>query len=450
MYAPSVPPSATPGPFVRQRVLWIAAWFAGTRLWSYAFMVLGSHWQLPQERYAFWAGQAADGLWYQHVPNRWLDVFGRWDSMYYVDIATRGYPPPPPEGGIAFSAAFFPLVPSLMRGLSELIPPLTPFAAGILLSNLLFFAALVYLERLVRLDASERAARAVVVALLVFPTSHFFSVVYSEATALALTVLALYAVRTARPGLASVACGLGLWARPTGWVTCVAVALELLRDDADLGGRRGEGADAVEPELVEGSVAPRTLHGLRAKGADAARPELVEGSADPRTPRDGLRARGLSPRYRLRRRLAWLLVPALALAGVLALNLANLGEPLAFLHVQSVWGRSSSFPLSSFLDTRRSLDHHLFALFGLGLFALAVKQRERLSLLVFGALNLLVPLSTGSIQSMPRFVPGNLPLPLALSRAVDARPRLRALAVGAGLALLAVYSFRWGAALQPN
>lgn len=392
---------------------WIAAWFAATRLWSYAFMVLGSFWQHGQDRYAFWAGQAPDGLWYQHVPNRWLDVFGRWDSMFYVDIATRGYPPPPADGGYDFHAAFFPLVPSLMRGLSELVPPLTPFVAGVLVSNLLFFAALVYLERLVRLDASAPAARAAVLALLVFPVSHFFSVVYSEATALALTVLALYAVRTSRPGLAALACGLGLWARPTGWVTCVAVALELLRDDAAPG----------EPATLE----PAGL-GPAPSGAAAHR----------------------LGRLRLRWRLAWLLVPAVALAGVLALNLANVGDPLAFLHVQAGWGRASSFPFSSFLDTRRSADHHLFALFGLALFALAVKQHERLSLLVFGALNLLVPLSTGSIQSMPRFVMGDLPLPLALSRAALARPRLRALAVGAGLALLAVYSFRWGAALQPN
>lgn len=377
----------------RHPLLWLLAWLGGTRLWSYGFMILGSHFQAPRPRYN-WAGQAPDGLWYVHVPNRWLDVFGRWDSTFYIDIATRGYPPPPADGGYDYHAAFFPLFPSLMRGLTELVPGLTPLLAGALLSNGLLFVALAALLRLVRLDASEAEARAAVVALLLFPVSSFFSVVYSESTALALTVLALHAVRTGRPGLAAVAAGLGLWARPTGWVTCVALAIEL----------------ALVP------------------------------APSPSEP----------PRPRFTWRLAWLAVPAVALAGVLALNQATVGDPLGFLHVQAGWGRSTSFPLSSFFDTRRSVDHHLFALAGLGLFALAVHQRQRPSFLVFGALNLLVPLSTGSIQSMPRFVMGNFPLPVALGRFLASRRALRSAAVALGLTLLAVYSFRWGAGLQPN
>jgi hypothetical protein len=195
------------------------------------------------------------------------------------------------------------------------------------------------------------------------------------------------------------ACALGLWARPTGWVTCVAVAIELMRTDE----ASGASAQAVLPA-----------------------------------------------RYAFRWQLAWLAVPAIALAGVLALNYSTVGDPLGFLHVQAGWGRATSFPLSSLFDTRRSIDNHLFALLGLGLLALAVAQRQRASLVVFGAVNLLVPLSTGSIQSMPRFVMSNLPLPVALGRFVVDRPASRRAAVAIGLALLAVYSFRWGAALQPN
>jgi Mannosyltransferase (PIG-V) len=376
----------------RHPLLWLLGWLGGTRLWSYGFMVLGSYFQTPAPHYN-WAGQTPDGLWYQHVPNRWLDVFGRWDSMFYVDIATRGYPPPS-DGGYHYHAAFFPLVPSLMRGLVELLPGLTPLLAGALLSNVLLFVALATLERLLQLDGSEAEARAAVVALLVFPVSAFFSVVYSESTALALTVIALYAVRTGRPGLGAVAAGLGLWARPTGWVTCVALAIELM-------------------------------------------------SLPSASPGEPVRLR---PGWRL----AWLAVPALALVGVLALNQATVGDPLGFLHVQAGWGRRTSFPFSSFLDTGRSFDNHLFGLAGLALFALAWRQRERPSLLVLGGLSLLVPLSTGSIQSMPRFVLSNFPLPVALGRYVAAHRALQRAAVALGLALLAVYSFRWGAGLRPN
>lgn len=345
-------------------------------------MVVGSFFERLPDRYSFWAGQSAEGYWFQHVSNRWLDVFGRWDSMFYVSIAESGYPPMPADGGYLYHSAFFPLYPSLMRGLTEVVPGMSTVAAGALLSNVCFFLGVWLLYRWVSMERSDASARATVLALLVFPTSHFMSVVYSEATAFLLAMVALHGARTGRPALASLAAGAGLWVRPTGWVVCVAMAVELLTQ---------------------------------------------------------------------RRSWMWLLIPAAALSGVLLLNFANFGDAFAFVRVQAGWGRSTSFPLSSLFDTRRGVDHHLFALAGLALLGLAIKQRERLSLLAFSALNLLVPLSTGSIQSMPRFVMSNFPLSSALGRwAIAQSPRLRRALVAGGLVGLSVYSFRWGAAFPPN
>jgi hypothetical protein len=50
---------------------------------------------------------------------------------------------------------------------------------------------------------------------------------------------------------------------------------------------------------------------------------------------------------------------------------------------------------------------------------------------------------------MPRFVQANFPLPSAAARAM-ATHRARWAVLAVALGALAFYSFRWGAAMQPN
>ena len=61
----------------------------------------------------------------------------------------------------------------------------------------------------------------------------------------------------------------------------------------------------------------------------------------------------------------------------------------------------------------------------------------------FGLINLLLPLSTGSLH-------GNYPLWVVLAREVSARRRLARGAFAVSCILMLVYSFRWGAAYPPN
>jgi hypothetical protein len=111
-----------------------------------------------------------------------------WDGLWYTMIAEQGY------GDWTPKAAFWPLYPWSMRVVSDLTG-MKPEIAGYLIANICFFVALVLLYRLVALDFDERVARRTLWALALFPTSLFFTAVYTESPFLMLSVGALLAAR---------------------------------------------------------------------------------------------------------------------------------------------------------------------------------------------------------------------------------------------------------------
>ena len=160
-----------------------------------------------------------------------LEVWARWDSEWYLLIAAHGYrvdsflegyyPDYRPED----STGFFPLYPLLLRGASATGLPLV--AAGVLVSNLALLVALTLFHLLVRDEMDEQAATFSVWALLAFPTSFFFSAVYSESLSLALTLGAFLAARHRRWGWLAVCGFFGALARPTGVLVAAALLWEI-------------------------------------------------------------------------------------------------------------------------------------------------------------------------------------------------------------------------------
>jgi hypothetical protein len=136
----------------------------------------------------------------------------RWDAVWYLAIARGGYDEPP-------SAAFFPLYPLLMRGLGGSV------LAAIVVSTVCFFAALVALHALTRLELGVDAARWTVLALAFSPMAFFFSAVYSESLFLALSVGAVLAARRDRWAWAGVLGALAAATRSTGVLVLVALVL---------------------------------------------------------------------------------------------------------------------------------------------------------------------------------------------------------------------------------
>ena len=137
----------------------------------------------------------------------------RWDSVWYLAVAHSGY------GSDPARTAFFPLYPLVLRALGSDI------VAGIALSIACFAVAALLLHRLTTIELGPAAAGPAVMALALFPGSLYFSMVYSEALFLALSVGAVYAARTGRWAWAGALGALGAATRSAGVVLLVPLAL---------------------------------------------------------------------------------------------------------------------------------------------------------------------------------------------------------------------------------
>jgi hypothetical protein len=99
-----------------------------------------------------------------------LAVWGRWDAVHYLDIATQGY-----QGT---DMAFFPLFPLLIRIVGSLAG--NHLVAGLLISNASFFFGLLFLYKLLEREYDRAVARRAIFYVSIFPTSVYFTAVYTE------------------------------------------------------------------------------------------------------------------------------------------------------------------------------------------------------------------------------------------------------------------------------
>ena len=146
---------------------------------------------------------------------------GRWDSVWFMAIASDGY------GGGA-REAFFPLYPLLARVAGA--PFGSTLIGGALASTALLAVALVLLHRLVAMDHGRAVARNAVLVTALFPMSFFFSAVYSESLFLALSVGAVYAARRERWAWAGALGLLAATTRSAGVLLLVPLAMIYLWD----------------------------------------------------------------------------------------------------------------------------------------------------------------------------------------------------------------------------
>ncbi|HEV8120687.1 MAG TPA: glycosyltransferase 87 family protein [Candidatus Polarisedimenticolia bacterium] len=162
-----------------------------------------------------------------------FDIWARWDSEWYLLIATRGYGADDAFVGLPVSyrhgddAGFFPLYPMLLRGVAA--TGLPPVVAGVLVSNTALLLAAALLRRLVEDERGPDEADRAVWILLAFPTSFFLSAVYAESTMLAAILGSVLLARRQRALQAGALAGLAALARPTGLLAIVPLVLELGR-----------------------------------------------------------------------------------------------------------------------------------------------------------------------------------------------------------------------------
>ncbi|MGA9159683.1 MAG: mannosyltransferase family protein [Actinomycetota bacterium] len=189
-----------------------------------------------------WPAHAVDPGW-QNAFTAWE----RFDALWFLRIAESGYRL---RDG---SAAFFPLYPLLVRGLSFALGG-HPLGAATIVSNAAFWGGLVVTYLLTTSELSERTARTTVLLMCVFPTAHFFLMPYSESLFLLLSVTAFWGARRRRWAVAGAAGALAALTRSVGIVLAPALAIEAFH-------QRREGRGPAWPGIL---AATATACGLLA------------------------------------------------------------------------------------------------------------------------------------------------------------------------------------------
>ncbi len=122
------------------------------------------------------------------VANALLGVWQRFDTIWYTRIAMQGYA----QGD--GTTVFFPLYPILTRLVGKVFWG-NYLLGGIIVSNVAYFLALVYLYKLSQLEFDSQVAVRTVVYLSVFPTAFFLLAAYTESLFLLFAVAAFYYAR---------------------------------------------------------------------------------------------------------------------------------------------------------------------------------------------------------------------------------------------------------------
>ena len=286
-----------------------------------------------------------------------LAVWGRWDAVHYLDVATKGY------GGT--DMAFFPLFPLLIRILGALTG--NHLIAGLLISNASFFFGLLYLYKLLEHEYDRTVARRAIFYVSIFPSAVFFSAVYTESLFFFLTVASFYYMREHK------------W-----WHAGAIGFLAALT--------RSEGVLLAVPFAIEWWGTYRT--------------HLREGIASA---------------------VAVTLIPAGLLVYMAYLWVLR-GDPLYFSHVQIHWNRHFAPPWVAFADAFTKVFHatagqivaNEMLEIGFTLLMIVVLiggwRRLRPSYIAYMGLSILIPMSTSSLMSMPRFALVLFPMFAILAR----------------------------------
>ena len=320
--------------------------------------------------------------------NPLLAVWGRWDAVHYLDIAQHGY--------YGTDMAFFPLYPGLIRLVALFIGD--GLLAGLLISNVALFVGCLFFYKLVEHQYDRTVAHRAVFYLSIFPTAIFFSAVYTEALFFALTVASFYYIRERKWLTAGLVGGLAAMTRVEGVLLFVPFAIEALYPEGRFAGH----------ELLT-----RSLRSTR----------IAIGGA---------------------------LIP-LGLFAYMAMLWVLRGDPLYFTHVQTHWDRHLAFPWVSVIHSFETIAKApvpvtvagqiielAFTALMLGVLAASV-GRMRWSYWFYMLLSIVVPMSTASLMSMPRFALVLFPMFMMLA-VWGTRPAVNNAIVSFSLSLLGLFT----------
>jgi hypothetical protein len=320
-------------------------------------------------------------------------VFDRWDVLNYIIISHDGYQNPD-------YIVWFPSLPLVERLGSQ--AGIAPWVTGTVL--VLGCAALltIVFYALSRLDFDETVSRDATVFLLVFPSSFFLFIPYTEAIFLVLAVSSFYFARSGRWPLACLAAGLAGGIRITGLFLGPALLVEYMQQ------KDWRWRD-VKPDI------------------------------------------------------AWLAVTPTGTAAYMIYLWVKFDDALAFFHaerdfprLESIQSRGGFHFLFSLIDqarvivTKPSVGEGVQNGAGLAglvvflvLFALMLRYRLRWSYIVFAALAGFTPLEVGRLESINRYIIAAFPIFMVIGIVVGNYPRTRAPIIAGCLLLFFLSAIRF-------
>jgi Gpi18-like mannosyltransferase len=320
-------------------------------------------------------------------------VFDRWDVLNYIIISHDGYQNP-------HYIVWFPSLPLVERLGTQ--AGIAPWVTGTIL--VLACAALltVAFYALSRLDFDATVSRDATVFLLVFPSSFFLFIPYTEAIFLLLAVSSFYFARTGKWPLACLAAGLAGGIRITGLFLGPALLVEYMQQ------KDWRWRD-IRPDIV------------------------------------------------------WLAITPAGTAAYMTYLWVKFDDALAFFHaerdfprLESIQSRGGFHFLFSLIDQARviittpSLGEGVQNGAGLAglliflvLFALMLRYRLRWSYVIFAALAGFSPLEVGRLESMNRYIIAAFPIFMVIGIVVGKYPRTRAPLICGCLALFFLSAVRF-------
>jgi mannosyltransferase PIG-V len=330
-------------------------------------------------------------------------TFTRWDGAWYYSVVQYGYGAGRLHG--QSNVAFFPLYPILVTGVQRLlfVPGIT---AAVGVSVVSMGAALVVFYDMVRRRYHESVARWATLLLAFNPFGLFFGFIYTESLYLLLSVAVFWLLERRAWWWAAVVAGLASASRPQGAILALIVVAQWLWSTH----RRWWPLD------WQGAIPVLKAAGLGLTG-----------------------------------------ISGLVLFAAF-LQLHN-HDALAFAHVQVYWGRtgvSNLWPAwQAFVATtlHHTINHHILfsdvvwyvaIAVGIAGAGLLLWQREYW-FAAYVVLGLVVPLASGSIEGMDRYVMVLFPIYIAVARALQNWER-RLAVVASGL----VFSLFWLIYLDPR
>jgi Gpi18-like mannosyltransferase len=138
------------------------------------------------------------------------DVWARWDSIHYLQIAEHGY------AGTKGNAAFYPLYPWVVGGLGRLLGDHFVLA-GVLVSLAATLAAFTLFFRLAEEKLGRLGGQRALLYLAIFPMSLFLQAVYAESLFLLLAVAVFLLAERQHWVATGLVAGLALLSRPAAY-----------------------------------------------------------------------------------------------------------------------------------------------------------------------------------------------------------------------------------------